>query len=262
MKLLKKHTHEEREEIATQILPKLKEKFGDNLVAFAAQASHARGDDFGYSDLELIAFLKEMPSEKKWGAMVRIWDGMLIELVWTTKETYLKEVKEITKDWFFAGSDTLVPMMNEEFVRELSDYVPLNLEEKCLNHAANRLKFETQESFGKILNAIDIENREGVPLLLFDAVMRALMTLSFLNCTPYVTFARMVEKARTFKTKPASLDALLDVVVRGDYQDLAALRGLLVRVIEELEELVEAEGFDLLDDNIDPRLPNVDFIGE
>jgi hypothetical protein len=261
MKLLKKHTHEEREEIVKEILPKVKEMFGDNLIAFAGQASYARGDDYGYSDLELIAFLKEMPSEKKWGAMVRIWDGMLIEFVWTTRETYLREVKEVTKDWFLAGSDTLLPLMNDEFVRELSDYVAQDLEQKCLKHAAKRLKFEVQESFGKVLNAIDVENREGLPLMFFDAVMHALVTLSFLNCTPYITFARVIEKARTFETKPASLDGLLDIIVRGDYQDLATLRGLLVKVLEELEELVEARGLVLLDDNMDPRLPNKDFLG-
>jgi hypothetical protein len=260
MKLLEKHTHEQREEIANQILPKLKDKFGDNLVAFAAQASHARGEDFGYSDLELIAFLREMPSEKKWGAMVRVYDGLLIELVWTTRETYIKEVKDITKDWFLAGSDTLVPFMNEDFVRELSGYVPDNLEEKCLGFAADRFKSEVQESFGKVLNAIDAENREGLPLLLNDAVFHALVTLSFLNCTPYVTFARMVETARTFETKPARLDELLDVIVEGKYTDLASMRSVLAEVFTEFEEMFEERGLDLLDNNIDPELPNKSFV--
>ncbi|MCK4367088.1 MAG: hypothetical protein KAW84_03990 [Thermoplasmata archaeon] len=260
MMLLKKHTHEQREELAKRILPKLREKFGDDLVAFAAQASHARGEDFGYSDLELIAFLKEMPSEKKWGAMVRVYDGMLIELVWTTKETYLKEVKDVTKEWFLAGSDTLLSLMNEEFVRELNEYVTPDLEQKCLKYAANRFKFEVQKSFGKVLNALDAENREGLPLMLFDAVFHALVTLSFLNCTPYVTFARMVERARTFETKPAGLDELLDVVVGGNYRDLASLREIMVRVFAGFEEIFEARGVELPDDDIDPELPNKDFL--
>lgn len=260
MKCLKKHSHEEREEIVREILPKVKEKFGDNLIAFAAQASYARGEDYGYSDLELIGFLKRMPSKKKWGAMVRVWDGMLIELVWTTKETYIKEVKEVTKDWYLAGSDTLLGLMNEKFIRELNDYVPRVLEERCLKFAANRFKFEVQESFGKVLNAIDDGNREGLPLLLFDAAFHALVTLSFLNCSPYITFARMVEKVRTFEVKPASLDELLDVLVGGSYQDLPSLREILMRVLEEFEETFEARGMDLLDQNIDPNLPNIDFL--
>lgn len=260
MKLLGKHTHKQREEIANHIIPGLRDKFGENLIAYAAQASYARGEDYGYSDLELIAFLKRMPSDKKWGAMVRVYDGMLIELVWTTRETYLKEVKGVTKDWFLAGSDTLLPLMNENFVRELGEHVPEDLEKKCLRFAADRFKSEVQESFGKVLNAIDVENREGLPLMLFDATFHTLVTLSFLNCTPYVTFARMIETARTFETKPAGLDELLDIVVGGKYLDLASLRSIMEKVFTGFEKIFEARGLDLPDDNIDPGLPNRFFV--
>ena len=73
MKGLKKHSHRDREKIIEEIIPLIKNKFGSNLIALAAQASYARGEDCPYSDLELIAFLKEMPGgSKEIGAMGRI----------------------------------------------------------------------------------------------------------------------------------------------------------------------------------------------
>jgi hypothetical protein len=111
-----------------------------------------------------------------------------------------------------------------------------------------------------VLNAIDVENREGLPLMLFDATFHTLVTLSFLNCTPYVTFARMIETARTFETKPAGLDELLDIVVGGKYLDLASLRSIMEKVFTGFEKIFEARGLDLPDDNIDPGLPNRFFV--
>ena len=86
MKGLKKHSHQDRERVIRELVPLIKKKFGDNLIALAADASYARGEDFDYSDLELFAFVKEMPEGKDMEGMSRIRDGMLIELIWTTRE--------------------------------------------------------------------------------------------------------------------------------------------------------------------------------
>jgi len=63
-----------------------------------------------------------------------------------------------------------------------------------------------------VLSAILAGNRDGLPLLLFDMTLNMLIVLSFLNQTPYVTFARFVAQARAFELKPARFDALLDIV--------------------------------------------------
>ena len=61
--------------------------FGDNLIALASTGSFARGDDGAYSDLEATAFLTEMPPGKR--GVGRIVDGLLIELIWTTRQAWL-----------------------------------------------------------------------------------------------------------------------------------------------------------------------------
>jgi hypothetical protein len=88
---LKPHTHEQRHAIIQQLIPLFRQRFGDNLVAIAADASYARGEDRSYSDLELEVFVHEMPGEGEDPYLQRIVDGMLIEVMYHTAEEYLKQ---------------------------------------------------------------------------------------------------------------------------------------------------------------------------
>lgn len=259
MKGLKKHTRRDREKAVEEILPLVRRKFGDNLVALAAQGSFARGDDAAYSDLELIAFVKEMPGNEEWAGIGKIRDGLLVELVWMTRETYLKRTPEVNKDWFLSGSDVLLPIINERFVRELTDYRVENLSEKCLAEAKLRWH-EVQEATGKVLNATAAakaaaeKSRDAIPLLFADMLIHMLITLSFLNRTPYITFARFIEQARRFDTKPPSFENLLDIMTNGEFEDLARLEKTVETVFSQFEAIFEAFGVELYDDNINPDI--------
>ena len=77
--------------------PLVKKRFGENLIALAACGSYARNEDCDYSDLELVAFVKKMPRGKKVGGFAKLYDGMLIELTWSTRETYLKNSSPIPR---------------------------------------------------------------------------------------------------------------------------------------------------------------------
>jgi len=258
MKGLKKFSHKDREKVIKEMIPLIKKKFGKNLVALAAQASYARDEDFDYSDLELIAFVRKMPINKKWDGMGKIRDGMLVELVWTTKETYLKEVCDVTRDWYIAGSDTLLPIINKKFIENLNRYKLENLKEKCLNKAADRWN-EVQESTAKVLNAITKHNKEGISLLAFDMFLHILIVLSFLNQTPYVTFSKFISQTKKFKVKPKSFDTLIDIMVQGKYQNFSHLKEVVISVFSEFEKIFEELGFDLYYDNVDPNKPTKKF---
>ncbi len=256
MKGLKKYSHEDRLRVIEEMVPVIRRKFGDNLIGLAAQASFARNEDTGYSDLEMIAFVRKMPAGKKWGGMGRIVDGLMVELVWTTKETYLSETKDVGKFWYIAGSDTLTPLVNESLIAELNSFEPENLKEKCMKQAVEHW-YEVQESTAKVLNAVDAGNGEGLPLLLSDMILRMLIVLSFLNQTPYVTFARFIEQARSFVTKPEGMNRLLDMIVLGKYQDLAGVRRTVIEVFSGFEELFERERCEVYDDSLDPDRPGL-----
>lgn len=252
MKGLKRYSHADRQRVIEEMIPLIRKKFGDELVALAASASFARDEDTDYSDLELVAFVKSMPEGRWWDGVGKIRDGMLVELVWTTAEGYLQNVREVTGDWYIAGSDTLLPLINEEFIAELNGYRVADLREKCLRRAALHWH-EAQEATAKVLNAILADNRDGLPLLAFDMLRHMLIVLSFLNQTPYVTFARFVTQARSFKVKPADFEALNDALAQGVLRDPPSLRALVTNVFTQFEQIFEGLGVELYDDDVDPN---------
>ena len=235
-----------------ELVPLVRRKFGDNLVALAATASYARNEDADYSDLELTAFVKSMPEGSRWGGIGKIRDGLLVELIWTTGEIYLEDTREVTANWYLAGSDTLQPVINEEFIAELNAYRVPNLKQKCLVQAAKRWH-EVQEATSKVLNAVAAGNREALTLLAPDMLRQMLIALSFLNQTPYVTFAKYIAQARAFELKPADLEGLIGLVSGCAYQDLRALEEGIVKVFTQFEALYEGLGVELYDEDIDPN---------
>jgi len=251
MKGIKKHTHQERAQIIQDMVPLIRKKFGDNLIALAVCCSFARNEDADYSDLELTAFVKRMPEGKPQDGLAKIYDGMLIELIWMTRETYLKSTLDVNEYWHYSGSDRLLPIINSEFIGELGAYRPPGLKNKCLDEAVGCFA-DYQEAVTKVLNAINQENREGIPVVFSDMISQTLRLLSFLNQEPYVTASRMFLQARGFSTKPKSLGKLLDMAVDGGYQDYAGLRKITVAVFEEFEAIFESLDLELYDKDVDP----------
>ena len=133
MKGIKKYTHKEREQVLLEMVPLIKQKFGKNLLAIAARGSFARKTEGPYSDLELFAFLKEMPRGQKklpYAKMHKMRDGLSVELIWITEKTYINEVKEVSSSWFGVGSEKLLPVYNKPFVDKLSKHKAKDVKER------------------------------------------------------------------------------------------------------------------------------------
>jgi len=255
---IKKHTHADRERIIEEMIPLVKQKFGDNLIALAASGSYARNEDTDYSDLELIAIVKEMPRGKEMGGFAKIYDGMLVEMIWMTEKTYIHETLDIdsAEHWYISASDVILPLINKECIDRLNRHRVDNLDNKCAERAVGQFA-EYHEGTTKLLNAIDQENRDGIPLSLFEMTLQALKMLSYLNKTPYVTFSRFITESRQFSVKPASFTGLIDIVMEGSYTDLSSLRETVVAVFTEFEEIFENLGCSVYDDNFDPNKPTM-----
>src|SRR5262245_16578550 len=252
MKGLQRYSHTDRQKVIEEMIPLIQKKFGENLIALGASASYARNEDTDYSDLELTAFVKTLPEGQHRGGIGKIRGGMLVELIWTTKENYLEEAQAVTWNWYIAASDRLLPLINPEFIEELNSYQVKNLKEKCLARAVERWH-DVQEATAKVLNAILAHNNDGLPLLVFDMALNMLIVLSFLNQTPYVTFARFIAHARTFPVKPAAFETLLDILVQGTYQDLPRLEAVVTVVFSQFETIFEELGVELYDRDVDPN---------
>ena len=219
---LKKHTHAQRTRLLRNtIVPMLREELGKNLVAIAADGSYARHEDNGYSDLELMIFVKD--NSKLPRGFSKIHDGMLIEGLFVTAEEYHKMIHEPNKEWYIAGSDKLLSITNHTVIRQLKNYRVKYLAKKCDRIAFDMLN-EAQESFGKLLNCIERKNRENLFPMLSDAVMCVLKLLAYINRRPYKSLNSIMTEAKTLKRKPEGLDEFLNLVRHGKYHNLAALR--------------------------------------
>ena len=254
---LKPHTHAQREAVVRELVPLLRLKFGDNLLGVAATGSFARGDDRAYSDLELTAFLRDPPAPGEDRFLQRVVDGMLVEVEYSSQAEYVALHGDVTPGWFLSGAAPLVPLHGAEAVARVSAALAAvrHPRERFLRRAGRRF-LEVQESFGKVLNAVEAGNRAGLPILVFDAVLHALVLLSFVNERPYTTLAEMVAEGRRLPLRPPRFGELLDRVEHGTYTELEATRELFVEVFEGLERLMEEQGAALYDDSLDPRLPN------
>ena len=82
----------------------------------------------------------------------------------------------------------------------------------------------------------------AIALLLFDMFLTMLKALSFLNRTPYTTFAKFIEECGAFKRTPAHFSELKDIIVKGKYRNLNTLKRAVIQVFEEFEALAEAHG--------------------
>ena len=262
---LRPHTHAQRQAVVDGLIPLWQQKFGEKLIAIAASASFARGEDCAYSDLEMEVFVKEKPASPDEGYLQRVVDGMLVEVIYRTPEEFLRERSGIAPHWHMSASDRLAPVYNAPFIEELMAQVQAAQQaaQSAVPHsageflrAATRQRFELQESFSKVLNAVEQNNVEGVSLLLMDAVLHLLHVLALVNRRPFVTFARYIHAARSFEIKPERFDDLLDLLVEGRYTDLQALGEIALAVFTGVEHIFAERGIQLYADPLDPNLPN------
>ena len=131
---LKKHTHAERTTILRKkVVPILKEKLGNNLIAIAADGSYARTEDTDFSDIELMIFVKTRKNLPY--GFGRIVNGMLVEGLFMTEEEYYKTTIEPNENWFLSGSDKLKAITNPAFIRKVGKYKVKRLSEKCFECA-------------------------------------------------------------------------------------------------------------------------------
>lgn len=247
MKGIKAHTHQDREKIIQQLIPKLQEKFGNNFIALAGDGSFAREEDADYSDLEVIVFLKELPEKIK--VEHTIVDGMLIVIVPETKESIISKYLDVTESWYASSATKLSPIVNKEFVDEINAFVPDNIEQKCLEQIKKRW-YEYQEITAKVLNAIQQQNKDAFAISFPQMIKELLIILSYLNQQGYYTLGSYITQARKFAQKPEGFDELIDLFVKGNIQDIEEIKNLTENVFGSLENVLNDKGLQLYQEDL------------
>ena len=218
---LRKHTHEQRTFIIKKrIVPLLKRELGENLAAIAADGSYARNEDTGFSDIEMMIFVKEKKNLPH--GFARIINGILVEGLFVTEEEYCKNTIEPNENWYISGSDVLLPIINRPFIDKIKQYKVTNSSKKCFS-CAKDLLFDIQESFGKLFTVIDEQNKENIFPVIADVVMQTLKLIAFINEKPYKTLSSFIAQAREFKIQPGGFDEFIQIIVDGLYCDFSIL---------------------------------------
>ena len=245
---LKQHTHEERKRIVEALVPLIKRHMGDELLALAVTGSFARNADGAYSDIELVGFVKRRPDGDRWFTHF-IYDGMLIDIWFLTRQTYLNiHKKDVNHEWPYAALSVLTPLLNAPFIQELSDTPVSATSEDCLR-ALRRFWPQVQEATGKVLTAVERNDINPLPFLYWRMVERMCVALSLLNVRPFSTRAAIFTEVRTFPHLPASFEAIMSP--QDWTHEPAELGRRALATFEEMERLLYSHGFELCEQNLD-----------
>lgn len=246
MKGIKKYTHKEREKVLNEMVPLVKQKFGKNLLAIAARGSFARKTEGPYSDLEFFAFLKEMPRGQKklsYAKMHKMRDGLSVELIWITKNTYINEVKEVSSSWFGQGQEKLLAVYNKPFMDKLSKYKVKDVKRKTMDQA-----FALWPSiFFSSSMVVDIANKkdhEKIAIALHHMFENMLNFLSFINQTPYTTSSKKILESKKLKIKPKDFSKLTTLIVNGNFRKYSEIKKLVLSITQDMKKYLEKAGYE------------------
>ncbi len=246
MKGIKKYTHKERAEVLHEMAPLIKQRFGKNLLAIAARGSFARNTDQPYSDLELFAFLKEMPRGQKklpYAKMHKMRDGLSVELILITEKTYIHEVKEVNGSWFGQGSEKLLAVYNKPFIDKLSKYKAKDLRNKTLNEAF-ALWPSIFFSSSMVLDIAEKKDHEKIAIALHGMFENMLNFLAFINQIPYTSGSKKILESKKFKIKPKDFSKLTTLIVNGNFRKYSEIRKLVLSVTQDIKKYLEKAGYE------------------
>jgi hypothetical protein len=184
---------------------------GKDLLALAVTGSFAMMSDQLYSDLDFIGFVRK-PQGSDREVVNIIVDGLLIHLWFLTRQQYLyMHRQKVRAEWAYAGANTLVPLINEQFIRSLST-APANTNPKHYRDAVQDLWPSFQEAAGKVLNAVKSGREDNVDYLYWVMVEKLSTVLALLNRKAFSTRSEVFSEARKFELLPVSFHALFEPI--------------------------------------------------
>ena len=246
---LRPHTRDDRRRLIDELIELHRRHLADDLLGLATQGSYARGGDSAYSDIELVAFLRTVPGTANWADCVQIWQGMLVDIIWTTPAEYIARVKEITPQWHLAGSDHLGALINPSLIAEVNAHEPANRAVRCIEQAQRQWPV-VQEAAGKVLNALSRGDVASVGRLLFALLDAVLAVLAFLNERPYASPSTALVEAQALPKRPRGFEAVVALATDGAYADVSRTRQAVVDMFTGLEELFRDEGIALYESEL------------
>src|SRR2546425_5910316 len=244
---LRRHTHEERLELSRQLSRQIVDTYGDKIVAVLVSGSTAKNLDRPYSDLEMIAIVRdgvEIPIAQY------IHDGMSIQIDYVEGSSFLKDARRITFNW---------PLSQDQFRNRIVLYDPTAWVSKLDKVVAESETADTRKTIGQLMSALyegleviknaELEHDEiGVRTagfyLAWDAAMRFLLMRE-----PYVLTSSWfwketkdsVVKPKGFWTREEKLAGFVRASVEEIVESAESLCNDTLKIVESLGISIEPD---------------------
>lgn len=234
---LRRHTHEQRVEIARRISDLVVEKYGDNVLAVYISGSTSKSLDRPYSDLEMNIVVRdgvEIPMK------YYLFNGLIINLVYVQSSKYLSAAEKFTDNWHWEADEyrnRIVLYDRDHWFDELDAAIKRN-ETKDPTETIRKSFMMMTESMAVLKNDLLTKDKTGVLMrgrVLADDAARLVLLLN----RKYVTTTSWFWKiAFDVPKKPNDFRSLVEkmcgFVPTSEKEIVAASE----RLYEEIYELV------------------------
>ncbi len=159
----RKYTHEDRLNIGREISDRTISKYGDSVAAVFICGSTAKKLDRPYSDVELIAVLRDGVDVP---AKYYLYRGLVVEVDYPQESTILKAARKFTNKWPIEADqyrNRIVPFERDRWTEKLRGAVAEN--EKVDSREAVRVAaVELTEDLSTLMNAHLTADNVGIRL--------------------------------------------------------------------------------------------------
>ncbi len=220
---LRKHTHEERVDLAKDISRRVLSKYGDSILAVFISGSTAKKLDRPYSDLEMIVVNRDgvdIPVK------YYLHKGMVVEIDYVQESNFLKSARRITLNWPIETDQyrNRVALFERDGWSRKLDSAVSDLDQSGMTEALRSATVELVEDLSVLRNAQLIDDAIGIRArgiyLAGDAAkvilllnQRYVLTTSWFWKQAFecpvkpVDFQKLIERAAGFV--PSSLDEIV-----------------------------------------------------
>jgi len=239
-----KKTHEERLQLAREVVVKLKERYKDDLLAVAVFGSVARGEDEDFSDVDMIAVVQGEGIADDCNAIM---DGLKYAIDVFSRDIVLGKMTSVHMRWpWLAGKFvTAVPLYDEQGVFASYKETFRNLVREDFTPYVRQVFIEEiYEECNKFINTTYSGNRQRVHYNAYHLFTKFAVFLAIVNKSFYTSAVTLPEKAMSFPINFPSFQLLGKFVIGEATYDTKQLRDIVESMLREVISYFRSKNID------------------
>lgn len=208
---LRKYTHEERLNLASDISARILSKYGDSILAIFICGSTAKKLDRPYSDLEMISVVRDgIDISTKY----YLYKGIVVENEYHQESNFLKAAHQITRNWPIEADQyrSRITLFEQDgWLRKLDSAVS----EIDLSGMMEALQYEAvrmAEDLSVLRNAQLINDMTGIRTQGVYLAIHAVMAIFLVNQRYVLTTSWFWKQAFDCPVRPVNFQKLVETV--------------------------------------------------